>query len=90
MQELARNGLAKREAVLFSEFEHTTHSFRTSRLCGGAWCCLESCFLGKGEDVILQSHAAGFGPCEEACFDFRLQVKGNRHGSSAFSKFTSA
>jgi len=70
MQELARNGLAKREAVLFSEFEHTTHSFRTSR--------------------FLQSHAAGFGPCEEACFDFRLQVKGNRHGSSAFSKFTSA
>jgi hypothetical protein len=80
MQELARNRLAEREVMLLPEFEHAPHGFLARRVCSWAGCCLEGCFLGEGKDVLLQSHAAGFGPREKACLDFRLQVKGNCHG----------
>jgi hypothetical protein len=84
MQELAGNRLAEREVMLLTEFEHTPHGFLARRLWGGTGCGLASCFLSEGEEVLLQSHTAGLGRREETCFDFRLQVKGDRHGRFCF------
>jgi len=89
VEEATRDELSEGEMMLFSKFEHTAHCLLSLRLASCGWRWLDGRFLGQGNEIRLQRHAAGMSARKETRFNLGPQVKGDGH-DNLFSKFTSA
>jgi hypothetical protein len=81
VEEATCDGLFEGETVLLAKFEHAAHGFFPLRLASCGWRCLDGRFLGEGQEIRLQRHAAGMSARKETRFNLGPQVKNNGHGN---------